>query len=73
MSATEQRIAAKVGVAWGSKGKGGQSQAGKVMARESHGGSTTPMVKACFGCGNTTQMIQDCPLRMTPKSAGGPR
>ena len=52
----------------GGKGKGGQWQATrKGDGKGSKGGWTSAMVKACFGCGSTTHLIQDCPHRTTQK------
>ena len=50
------------------KGKGGQWQATrKGDGKGSKGGWTSAMVKACFGCGSTTHLIQDFPHRTTQK------
>ena len=51
----------------GGKGKGGQWQATrKGDGKGSKGGWTSAVVKACFGCGSTTHLIQDC-LHRTPQ------
>ena len=52
----------------GGKGKSGQWNANtKRDGKGSKGGWTAPMVRACFGCGSTAHLIQDCPHRTTQK------
>ena len=46
----------------------GQRQAHrKGDGKGGKGGRTTAKLKACFGSGNTSHFVQDCPHRMTPK------
>ena len=69
----------KNGGGWYKGGYKGDWKGGKGEGKAGKGGWTSPMPRACFGCGSTAHLLRDCPNNKTTQEihevqgeAGGP-